>query len=374
LWQSPGIVHDFRSAVSLHGHTDRSQESLSFIVEFASKRPLLRRALARQERRSQRIRPDFFRAYWTPPLTPRQAYETERNQIERVLALDAMISMTDHDTLEAPLLLQLVPGASDVPLSLEWSVPFGRTVFHLGVHNLPQAEAASIFETLAGYTGDPREERLGEILALLDEVPDTLVVLNHPMWDLPGIGRQSHLREVERFLGLHNSFLHAFELGGLRGWRENQRVAALAQAWNQPVIAGGDRHGSEPSATLNLTCATTFSEFVAEVRRDRQSHVLFMPQYRQPVELRTLHTFLDVIREYPGHPRGARWDDRVFHPDENGEMRPLSALWEKPPQFIESIFALFRLLEWQPLQSAFTFLGRSRGRLRLPLSPGGETA
>jgi hypothetical protein len=44
-----------------------------------------------------------------------------------------------------------------------------------------------------------------------------------------------------------------------------------------------------------------------------------MPQYNEPVSIRTTRTLLDVIRNYPEYPMGwRRWDDRIFHPDENG--------------------------------------------------------
>jgi hypothetical protein len=36
--------------------------------------------------------------------------------------------------------------------------------------------------------------------------------------------------------------------------------------WDQTIISGGDRHGCEPSAVLNLTNAKTFSEFIDEIR------------------------------------------------------------------------------------------------------------
>jgi hypothetical protein len=367
------VSRSFKTAVSLHGHTNRSKESLSFISEYAGKHTVLRRALARQERRAKNVTPNLKGAYWTPPLTPREAYDVERGQIVEKLGLKALVSLTDHDNIDAPMLLQFAPGAGEVPVSVEWSVPFGSTVFHLGVHNLPKDEAASVMEVLAAYTANPVNARLSKLMGILREFPDTMMILNHPMWDLAGIGASRHRREVEGFLSAHNHFIDALELGGLRGWRENQQVASLAHAWSQPVIAGGDRHGAEPSATLNLTNASTFSEFVSEVRRDRHSHVLFMPQYRHSLALRTTHTLLDVIREYPNHPLGPRWDDRVFHPDEHGVIKPLSSLWSKPPQFIENIFWVFRLLELQPVRNTMALFGKSHSRIRLPL-PGGEAA
>ena len=72
-----------------------------FIPAFAQKRPLLRWALNEQIKRS--VRPiDFSQAYWTPPLPPKLAFELESNQIEADLELMSLVSLTDHDSIEAP--------------------------------------------------------------------------------------------------------------------------------------------------------------------------------------------------------------------------------------------------------------------------------
>ena len=55
-----------------------------------------------------------------------------------------MISISDHDTIKAPMLLRTVPSARQIPVSVEWSAPYGGVqAFHLGVHNLPSARARS---------------------------------------------------------------------------------------------------------------------------------------------------------------------------------------------------------------------------------------
>src|SRR5262249_12593809 len=147
-----------------------------------------------------------------------------------------------------------------------------------------------------------------------------------------GIGQQQHVYVLHDFLGKFGMFVHALELGGLRGWEENQAVLDFAAACNQPVIAGGDRHGTEPSAVLNLSNAETFPEFVYEVVEKKSCHVLFMPQYAEPTPLRVVGTLLDAMREYPELPEGSRhWDDRVFHPNRHGVIKPLATLWDAPP-------------------------------------------
>jgi hypothetical protein len=349
LWKEPDSARSYRAAVSLHGHTNRSRESLYFIAEFANRNPLLRRALGAKDREAQResdIRLDFHRAYWTPPLPPLAAFLAERNQIEGKLDMPGMVSLTDHDNIEAPMLLRVVPEARQIPVSTEWSVPFRDTILHIGVHNLPSSKAQEIMGQLQAFTQNPAEEDLHGLLAMVHELPDVLIVLNHPMWDLAHIGEARHSHTVGGFLANYGMFIHALELGGLRTWEENQRVVQLAEGWNQIVIAGGDRHGCEPSAVLNLTHAETFTEFVHEIRAKRLSHVLFMPQYAEPYRLRIVQTVLDIIREYPEFPEGWRgWDERTFHPNSAGAMRPIWTLWQRTPYFIEAALAGFRLFE-----------------------------
>lgn len=364
LWEDRSITRKFTTAVSLHGHTNRSKESLYFIGQFTDQHRLLRWALAHLDRKSQRaseVKIDFWSAYWTPPLPPIQAFTIERRQIEHQLGMRSLISLTDHDNIEAALLLRVVPEARRIPVSLEWSVPFGGTVFHLGVHNLPTAEASVWLQRMADYTAEPRGSLLRELLAGLSSIPQVLLVFNHPLWDLPKVGKAQHRRAMTELLSLANPFLHAFELGGLRGWKENQEVIDLARAYRHPVVAGGDRHGCEPSALLNLTNAASFSEFVEEVRQGH-SDVLAMPQYADCTSLRVYHGVLDVIRYYPDHPLGARnWDERVYHPDSEGKPRALSMLWEKPPKFVTGILEALRMGEFEPVRRAMRF-AFSRGQ------------
>ena len=155
-----------------------------------------------------------------------------------------------------------------------------------------------------------------------------LVVFNHPMWDLYLIGKEKHQFLVNEFLQKNGAFLHALELNGLRNWDENRAVRRLAEKWNMLLISGGDRHGVEPNANINLTNATSFTEFVHEIRREKKSNVLFMPQYAEPWKHRILQSTIDAIRHYPEFPQGSRtWDERVYHPDANGVIRPLSEIW-----------------------------------------------
>ncbi len=373
LWDAPETPRAFLTAISLHGHTRYSRESLDFIPAYAQKNPLLHWALCQQKRRCKKVQADFASAYWTPPLTAEAAYQIERSQIENDLDLASIVSLTDHDTIEAPLRLR--DSGREVPVSLEWTVPFRAIDVHLGIHNLPAGKARGLLAEMQVYTDNPREEKLLQLLAALSEIPEVLVVLNHPLWDISGAGAVGHPRALDEFLRQCNSLVHAFEVNGMRAWAENQAVLALARAWNQPVVSGGDRHGCEANAVLNLTRAASMAEFVHEIRKDGRSHVLFMPRYRESLNLRMLQTVIDVVQDYPFHPLGHAWDDRVFHTDKSGTMQPLSALWERPPQFIETIFAGLRLVEENAVRWNIRLTqNRLQVSRHLSLRPGGEAA
>jgi hypothetical protein len=179
-----------------------------------------------------------------------------------------------------------------------------------------------------------------------------LIIFNHPLWDLYRIGEDKHRVLVNEFLAVNGQYCHALELNGLRNWAENREVSTMAAQWNQIVISGGDRHGIEPNANVNLTHATSFTEFVTEVRRERMSHVLFMPQYAEPWKLRILASTLDAIREHPDFPEGTRrWDERVFCPDAEGNIRQLSTLWPagRPPVYLSAIVASVRQMGRAPV-------------------------
>ena len=284
LWRDEEAPQGFRCGVSLHSHTNQSHETLDFLANFGSQYPWMRPLLSRLEQRSERmhgVRINYAESYWTPPMTPKLAFDLETRQIEK-LDLQPMISITDHDNIRAPMLLRTVPSARQIPVSVEWTVPYGEQSFHLGIHNLPSARASEWMETMAQYTAHPDKARLTEILRALDEEPNVLVVFNHPLWDLYLLGKERHEFMVNEFLQWNGVFLHALELNGLRNWDENRAVRRLAEQWNMLLISGGDRHGVEPNANINLTNATSFTEFVHEIRRKKKSDMLFMPQYAEP--------------------------------------------------------------------------------------------
>ena len=375
IWKQPDVATKYRTAVSLHSHTNQSKESLLFIPAFAEKWPLLRWALKEQIKKS--VRPvDFSQAYWTPPLPPKLAFEVESNQIEIDLELMSLVSLTDHDSIKAPAALRQLPDPVRIPFAVEWSVPFEGAVFHLGVHNLPESQAHLIMDDLAAYTRNPSAPLLMELLSALHEFPEVLIVFNHPLWDQHCLGRSTFRSILDRFLQNYAQFLHAFELNAMRAWNENKGVIQLAAVWQRPLISGGDRHGCEPSGNLNLTCATSFSDFVGEIRLERLSHILFMPQYAELLGIRFMQTVIDTIRDYPEHPVGSRrWDERVFHMDfQTGYHRPLSALWKAPPPYLGRIFSVFRMVENASVRHALNFTFREKSEAQRALDASHEVS
>jgi len=365
----------YKSGVSLHGHTMHSVESLGFLGKFLEERSLLRSWVGVQRERGQRntgIALDLHRAHWTPPLCERQAHELESRQIES-LGLRAMVSLSDHDTIKACALLRQVPEFQETPVSTEWTVPFGNAIFHIGVHNLPSGIASLVLADLLDASKACLDSAVLDLLMGLSELPGVLLVFNHPLWNLNGVPPAMFERELIRFLRSANGHLHAFELNGMRSYRENRGVIKLAAEWDQLLISGGDRHGCEPNAALNLTNATDFSEFVDEIRNQKQSTILLMAQYQEHLSWRMYKSFTHVIDHYPENPEGRRsWDERIFHPDLNGEIVPLIGLWHLgPPGFLKEIFALAILGASLPIPAALTCW--SRGPCEILRSPAGES-
>lgn len=352
-----------RAAVSLHSHSDCSREKLDSLPEFARRIPILaaflQRSLAEYER-DNGTPLDLSAVYWRPPLSPEAVIRSEREQIERRLDSQALVSLTDHDTLDGPRTLRAM-GRNDVPFSVEWSVPFGGTVFHLGVHGLSPRRLDETERELAAYTAGATGG-LGELLDTLGECPETFVVLNHPYWDLGRIGQLQHDSTLLAFLRSHQDRIHALELNGYRTWTENRRVLPLAEGFGLPVVGGGDRHGYAPNAIVNFTRATCLAEFARELRDERVAHCVVFPEFVEPFVTRVLQTADDIIRSDPRVGR-RRWTERVYI-DRGGKEHAVDSLWERPPRWLSAAVAVTRLLSSRPFGLLFE-LTRSDGHKML---------
>jgi hypothetical protein len=317
--QEKTLPSGVRSGVSLHSHTTLSEETMDIIVKHinlvAPLRPLIRSIESRfASRHGHPI--DWARAFWTPPLSPARALELEQHQITAKLGLRPLVSITDHDNHEAGWRLQ------NQPVSTEWTVRYRHAIFHIGVHNLPRPHALALTAEMAAVTREPNAGRMQALLEALGRHPDVLLVLNHPLYDEAEIGPAAHAEVLADFLTRYGSLCHALELNGLRSRAENFKVMRMANELGLPAVSGGDRHGEEPNANLNLTNADTFEEFVTEIRERKQSHVLFMPQYNGVLRVRISRAVADALREnFFGE------SSRVFYRDEEDVVRPLTAMW-----------------------------------------------
>jgi hypothetical protein len=323
---SPALRH--RTGVSLHGHTLHSRESFGFLYAAALRLPLIApliRAAEHCYRRRYGSNFDLARGWWTPPLAPYEAWKIERAQLEQ-LEFAPLISLTDHDDIEAPVSLRVLEDCREAPVSVEWTVPFGTTFFHLGIHNLPIARSRSLFEDMQDWRNRPCRQRLVEIVDALDAEPQVLIVFNHMLWDEAGIGQLPHEQTMRELLELLGPRIHALELNGLRPRGENRAVLRIASDLGKPVVSGGDRHGLEPGAIINVTNASSFGEFAEQIR-EGFSRLLFLPQYRQPRRTRVLRSLADIVRTYDRHPNGWRlWSDRMFYRCEDDTVRSVTDL------------------------------------------------
>ncbi|HEY0429157.1 MAG TPA: hypothetical protein VGC76_15360 [Pyrinomonadaceae bacterium] len=324
-----------KSGVSLHCHTEHSKEMLDFVPHYAEKLPIISYFWKKerdkyQEKEGKGI--DFSTAYWSPPMTPQMVYDIEKSQINQA-GLDALVSISDHDSIDANLQVNEQTDNAKAPISLEWTVPFEYGFFHVGVHNLPKARAIEITKTLLDYTfgENPSNEKLHRMFAMLNEIPQVLVILNHPLWDIEIVGRERHEALLKNFIKEHGKWIHAFEINGFRTWSENKAVIEMAEALGIPIATGGDRHGCKPNTVVNLTNAKTFEEFVEEIRVDKRSEVVLMPEYSQPLHSRQLQSFSEILKLYPEFPEGRqKWFDRVYFDTGDGEgSRKLSVHWKR---------------------------------------------
>ncbi|HTV57224.1 MAG TPA: hypothetical protein VMI06_20190, partial [Terriglobia bacterium] len=174
--------------------------------------------------------------------------------------------------------------------------------------------------------------------------------LNHPYFDFARQGASKHRASLLQFLAQYRPWIHALELGGMRPWRESQEVLRLAQEYNLPIVAGGDRHGCRPNGVLNLSHSETWGDFVAEIRGNGRNNVLLMPSCEEPVQVRELQIVSDVSRHYPGYPYGYRqFADRVFVDLEGYSWHPLSFYWSGGmPLWLRPVFGALTALGSSP--------------------------
>lgn len=377
LQKAENLRNRASTGISLHCHTQHSRELMDFVPIYAEKLPIVSYYWKRErdnyiEREGRDI--DFLTAFWSPPLPPACVYRSEIGQIENT-GLDAIVSVTDHDCIDANLAFNDAESDRKFPISLEWTVPYHTGFFHVGVHNLPPSRAVELTRELLDYTFDITKHsgsRLDELFAMLWEIPDVLIVLNHPAWDIEMSGEEAHSALLKSFLRENGRWLHALELNGFRSWSENMLVVAIADEMGFPIVTGGDRHGCKPNTVINLTKSKTFSEFVEEVRVDKHSDVVLMPEYSYPLLSRQLQSFGEILGEYPELPDGRRrWFDRTsFDIGDGRGLRPLSDHWRiGGPKWLRTAIHVLGILGSPRLRPVFAVFRRRIDRV--PFIPDG---
>jgi len=356
-WRESRPAEGFETGVSLHGHTMHSVECLDFLPRHLHMAPGISQIVSYYER----VRGvDFARAWWTPPLSPASALDLEREQIAK-LGLRPLVSITDHDDIQAGQALGITADPSDTPLSVEWTVPYERTILHLGIHNIPRGVGRTWMEVMSQHTARPDASALPGLLEEFSRVPDVLIVLNHPFWLEEGILESDHRPALERAIRECAAWFDAIELNGTRPWKENSRAIELARSLERPLISGGDRHCCEPSACINLTSARTFSEFVSEIHSGVSS-ILFQPQYREPMAQRVLEAARDILRTYPEYPGRERWSDRIFYRGEDGVARTVAQICKgREPRIVSTGVAAVHFIAGAGLRPALRMLFAALG-------------
>lgn len=370
-----------RTGVSLHCHTEQSKEMLDFIPHYADQLPIINFFWRRERERYLKREGkgiDFSTAFWSPPLPPERVFRIEQEQIENA-GLSPIVSLTDHDSIDANVEVNKKIEGRPAPISLEWTVPFEYGFFHVGVHNLPKDRAEEITNELLEYSfaeGDePNKARLHELFAMLNGMREVLVILNHPLWDIEIVGQERHEELLKNFIMEYGKWIHAFEINGFRSWSENKAVVEMADALGFPVATGGDRHGCKPNTVINMTDAETFEEFVDEIRIERKSEVVLMPEYKLPLHSRQLQSFSEILSHYPDFPDGRkRWFDRVYFDigDEKGLVALSDHGWERGgPTWLRAAIWTLGFLGGPKMRPVFHIARKKKDRVPKSLEEAG---
>jgi hypothetical protein len=96
-----------------------------------------------------------------------------------------------------------------------------------------------------------------------------------------------------------------------------------------------------------------------------------MPQYAEPWKHRILRSTLDAIRNYPDFPQGSRrWDERVYHPDAAGAIRPLSELWPgdgRAPWHLNWVIEAVKMMGSKPVSGSLRMAWNESRELQFAL-------
>lgn len=368
-----------KTGISLHCHTEYSRERLDFLPHYADKIPIISTLLQKEDRdftKRTGTGIDFASAFWSPPLSPQSVYDIEKKQIDSA-GLRSFVSLTDHDCINGNRIVKDADGEAQVPISLEWTVPFEYGFFHLGVHNLPAEESEMIATQLLKLTFDKTvqtHQRRNDLFSMLRDLPQVLVVLNHPNWDTEMVGREQHTALLKDFLGTYAQWIDAFEFNGFRSWSENRSVVEMADTLGKPVVAGGDRHGSSPNTVINLSDANSFDEFVEEVKMAKHSEIALMPEYERPLNSRQMQAVSEILGTYPEFVETRRrWFDRMFFDinDGQGLVSISQHGWKKGPRWLRIAINVVDFLGSRTMIPFYRLLRKRKDRVPVDMASAG---
>ena len=310
--ECPHPDREFECAGSLHNHSCYSVEKLAAlnqVVKLAFMRPLsgvLQRAFGLDGIAGL----NYAEITYNPPYTPEAVYQMEASAAADWGFHRLHITITDHDEFagSAALLRGRPDLKGHIAIGEEVSVWYQGHLFHLGVSGLPENGIDETHIRIQSAARCGRHDELFETLA----ASGCLVVLNHPLvaWR-PG----AQAIPIADLLARYGWAIHALEVNGMRRRQENDRVLELARQCQKPVVGGGDSHLLVASSIVSLSQATSFNDFIAEVK-DGRSVPFVTPDYFAPLNwklfLRVLF-FMSRYRQiasYRGQPVAAMLERR----------------------------------------------------------------
>ena len=97
-----------------------------------------------------------------------------------------------------------------------------------------------------------------------------------------------------------------------------------------------------------------------------------MPQYRESLNLRTMQTVIDILRDYPEVFEGRRsWPERVYyrHPG-TSEAVTLASIWPNgnSPAIFKCVSRAVKVAAWRSVQAGFRLAWEDRASVWGPSS------
>lgn len=285
----------FPTLVCLHTHSCHSTEnlaSLNWVMNLPYMRPLkgvLRRAFGLPAAEVV----DYRLLCYNPPFRPLEIWRMEAASAAALGVGRMLLAITDHDEVAGgvELLQQLPDRESELALGEELSIRFENAVFHLGVTGLPADRVGALHAALQAHA---RNHDLDAVFDTLASLP-CLTVLNHPLLDWGG--GTIAAAPVLTLLRQYGWAIDALEINGMRTPPENEAVVALGAEVGKPLVGGGDSHLLLASSALCATNATTYAEFIADVKAG-ETQVLVTPGYFLPLRWRLTLRVLSFIAQY----------------------------------------------------------------------------